>query len=166
MQSIHHEQSAYDTADYRRDTVRERHWDVAPGQIISMIAGVGFIIVGVIAVVRAGVDTPLSAPVVTVLGYTHTAWLGLIEIGAGLLLMLAGLDPFARAGSAVLGALLVIAGVLMHAIPEDMPSQLAIDKDMGIPVAIVGAVVALAALILPAWRTHDVERQVDVQPQP
>jgi hypothetical protein len=150
--------------EHRRDLVRERHWDVAPGQIVSLVAGVGFIIMGVIAVARAGLDTPLDTPVVEVLGFSHTAWLGLVEIGAGLLLMLAGLDPFARAGSAVLGVLLVIAGVLIQAIPDDLPRQLALDQDMGTPLIVVGVIVALAALLLPAWTSREVDRRVDPQP--
>jgi hypothetical protein len=163
MQSINHQQEIRDVepaGDYR-DTVRERRWNVAPGQIVSAVAGVGFIVVGVIAVARAGLDTPLSTPVVTVMGYTHTAWLGLIEMAVGLLLLLAGLDPIARAASAVMGVLLVISGVLIQAIPEDLPSQLALDEDMGMPLVIVGLIVALAAVLLPAWRGRSVDRSVD-----
>jgi hypothetical protein len=169
MATHHHEVRDVDTApEYRgtdpeyRDTVRERHWDVAPGQIVSAIVGVGFVAMGVVAVARAGLDTPLSEPVVNVLGYTHTAWLGLIEIGVGLLLMLAGLNSFARAASVVLGTMLVVAGVLIQAIPEDLPRELALDEDMGMPLVVVGAIVALAAMILPAWRTRSVRRHTDL----
>ena len=163
MQSIHHEETRdVEPMPEYRDTVRERRWNVAPGQIVSAVAGVGFMIMGVIAIARAGLETPLSTPVVTVLGYTHTAWLGIIEIGVGLLLMLAGLNSFARAASAVLGALLVIAGVLIQAIPEDLPQQLALDQDMGMPLVVIGVIVALAALLIPVWQGRSVDHRTHV----
>jgi hypothetical protein len=142
------------------DTVRERRWDMAPGQIVSLIVGVGFVALGLVAVLRAGFDGSLAEPVVDVLGFTHTAWLGLAEIGLGLLLMLAGSTMAGRSLSVLLGALMVIAGVLVVAVPEDLPGELGLEKDFGMPLIMVGAIVALAALVLPAWRTHRVDREV------
>ena len=55
---------------------RQRSWTFAPGQVVSLVVGVGFVIVGVLALVRAELDGSLATPVVEVLGYTHTAWLG------------------------------------------------------------------------------------------
>jgi hypothetical protein len=142
------------------DTVRERRWEVAPGQIVSLIAGIGFVAVGLVAVLRAGFDGTLDAPVVQVLGFSHTAWLGLAEIGLGLLLMLAGTDFAGRSLSILLGTLMVIGGVLVNAVPEDLPEELGLEKAFGTPLIVVGAVVAIAALVLPAWRTQRVEREV------
>ena len=142
------------------DTVRERHWDVAPGQIVSLVAGVGFVAIGLIAVLRAGFDGSLDQPVVDVLGYSHTAWLGLAEIGVGLVLMLAGSTVSGRSLSVLIGTLLVIGGILVVAVPEDMPAELGLEEGFGTPLIVVGAIVTLAAMLLPAWRTRRVDHQV------
>jgi hypothetical protein len=137
---------------------RQRSSMVAPGQIVSLIAGAGLITVGVLALIRAELDGSLSTPVVEVVGYTHTAWLGIAEIGVGLLLMLAGASPAGRSVSVVLGAAMVIAGVLVRAEPGQMPDELGIEKAFGWPLIIVGAVVAVAAVVLPVWYSNRVDR--------
>lgn len=137
---------------------RERAWTFAPGQIVSLVVGVGAITIGLVAVIRAGIDGSLSEPVVQVLGYTHTAWLGIGEIVVGLLLLLAGLDARSRGISVFLGTLAVIAGVLVLAEPARMPDELGLEKDFGWPLIVLGAVVALAALALPVWHSHRVDR--------
>lgn len=151
-----------DTTSERRvvtaNTVRARRWDVAPGQLISLIAGVGFVALGLVALVRAGIDGSMETPVVEVLGFTHTAWLGLAELGLGLLLMLAGSTVAGKSFSVLLGAVMVIAGVLVTATVSDMPEELGLEEGYGVPLIVVGAVVALAAMLLPAWTTQRVDR--------
>ncbi len=137
---------------------RQRSSIVAPGQIVSLIAGAGLITVGILALIRAELGGSWSTPVVEVLGYTHTAWLGIAEIAVGLLLLLAGTSPGARAVSVLLGAAMVIAGVLVRAEPGQMPEELALEKAFGWPLIVVGAVVALAAIALPVWYTNRVDR--------
>ena len=56
---------------------------------ITGLVGVGLVIVGILAVTRAGTDGPMDEPVVKVFGYTHTATLGFIELGLGALLLVA-----------------------------------------------------------------------------
>jgi hypothetical protein len=136
----------------RTATVRERTWTFAPGQLVSFIAGVGLIVLGVIAMVRAGIDGSFGTPTVEVLGYTHTAWLGLAEVGLGLLLVLAGTGAWGRPLSVLLGAATVVAGVLVLAEWDQMPEELGIERSYGWPLVGLGAVVALAAMALPVWR--------------
>jgi hypothetical protein len=140
----------------RRTTVRERTWTFAPGQIVSFAAGVGLIAVGLVALIRAGIDGSLSTPTVDVLTYSHTAWLGLAEIGLGLLLLLAGSGAWGRPLSVLLGAATVVAGVLVLAEPSQMPEELGLEKNYGWPLVALGAVVALAAMTLPVWRRRKI----------
>ena len=135
----------------------ERFWDFAPGQLVSLVAGVGVVIVGIVALIRAGVEGSLARPVVEVAGYTHTAWLGIAEIGLGLLLVLAGTGAWGRGLSVLLGAASVVAGALVLAVPEEMPEELGLEKDFGWPLLILGAVVALCALALPVWHSRSVD---------
>jgi len=136
----------------------QRYWAFAPGQLVSLIVGVGFVIVGVLALVRAGLDGSMDTPVVEVLGYTHTAWLGVAEIGLGLLLVLAGTGAWGRSLSVLLGVAMAIAGVLVIAEPSEMPEELGLEKAYGWPLVILGAIVAVAALALPVWRTQRYDR--------
>jgi membrane-bound ClpP family serine protease len=145
---------------------RQRSSMVAPGQIVSLIAGAGLITVGIIALIRAELDGSLSTPVVEVLGYTHTAWLGIAEIGVGLLLLLAGASPAGRSVSVVLGAAMVIAGVLVRAEPSQMPDELGIEKAFGWPLIIVGAIVGLAAIAMPVWYSNRVDRDTVLRDDP
>ena len=137
----------------------ERFRTVAPGQIVSLVVGAAFIVVGVIAIVRAELDGSLADPVVEVLGYTHTAWLGIAEVAVGVILLLAGSTVAGRSLSCPHRALIAIAGALVLAIPEDLPEELGLEEGFGWPLLISGIVVAVAAMLMPAWRSHTVDHQ-------
>jgi hypothetical protein len=145
-------------------SVRERRWELAPGQIVSLVAGVGLLAMGLVAIVRAGLEGELGSPVVEVLGFSHTALLGLIEVGVGLLLVAAGSSFRGRGASAVLGVCVAVAGVLVMSTTEDLPTELGLEESYGTMLVILGVVVAVAALVLPAWRGHHVEETVDREP--
>jgi hypothetical protein len=146
------------------DTViRERTWTFAPGQLVSLVVGVGLVALGLVAMIRAGIDGSFATPTVEVLGFTHTAWLGLAEVGTGVLLILAGTGAWGRVVSVIVGAAMVIAGVLIVAEPSGMPDELAVEKDFGWMLALFGALVALAAMVLPVWRSRRLRRDgVDI----
>jgi hypothetical protein len=143
-----------------RDDVRytERTWTFAPGQLVSLAVGVGLVALGLVAMLRAGIDGSFGTPTVEVLGFTHTAWLGLAEVGTGVLLILAGTGAWGRAVSVVVGAAMMIAGVLIGAEPSAMPEELGLEEDYGWMLVLVGALVALAAMVLPVWRSRRVRR--------
>jgi hypothetical protein len=136
---------------------KERSWTFAPGQLVSLVVGVGFIAVGLIAMIRAGIDGSFETPIVDVLRFSHTAWLGLAEVGLGLLLVLAGTGAWGRPLSVVLGAAMVVAGILVLAEPGQMPDELGLEQDYGWPLIGFGALVALAAMALPVWHTHRID---------
>ena len=140
----------------RDTTVHERTWTFAPGQVVSLVAGVGLVVVGLLALMRAGVGEPLDSPTVDVLSYSHTAWLGIAEIGLGALLVLAGTGAWGRPLSVLLGAAAVVAGILVLLEPGQMPEELAVEKSFGWPLLALGAVVALAAMALPVWRRRTI----------
>lgn len=144
------------TAPPAPTTVRERTWTFAPGQLVSFAAGAAAVVVGLIALLRAGVDASLAEPAVDVLGYSHTAWLGLAEIGLGVLLLLAGSGAWGRPLSVLLGAATVIAGVLVLVETDQMPGELGLERAFGWPLVVVGAVVALASMTLPVWRRRTI----------
>ena len=147
-------------------TIRERTHTFAPGQLVSLAVGVGFVAFGLVAMIRAGIDGSFANPVVDVLGFSHTAWLGLAEVGLGALLILAGTGAWGRPLSVLLGAGMVVAGVLVLAEPGEMPEELGLEKDYGWLLVLSGALVALCALILPVWRSHKMTRNGVLMEQP
>ena len=94
---------------------------------------------------------------------THTAWLGIAEVGVGLFLVLAGLDARGRVASVLIGALAVIAGVLVLAEPGQMPDELGLEKAYGWPLIILGGIAAFAAMVFPVWFSQRVDQDVDVR---
>ena len=79
----------------------------SPDAIIAGIVGLAGLLMGLIAVTRAGFDGPMSDPVVQVLGWNHTATLGLIEVGLGLCLLLSAVS-LSRSAELFFGAVLGI----------------------------------------------------------
>ena len=51
-------------------TIRERTSTFAPGQLVSLAVGVGFVAFGLVAMIHAGIDGSFGNPVVDVLGFT------------------------------------------------------------------------------------------------
>jgi hypothetical protein len=155
------------TAAVRREptTIHERTWTFAPGQLISFIVGVGLIIVGLVAMLRAGIDGSFGTPTVEVLDYSHTAWLGLAEVGTGLLLVLAGSGAWGRPLSVLIGAAMVVAGVLVVAETDQMPEELGLEDRFGWPIIALGGLVAVAAMTLPVWRRRAIKEGDIVDPR-
>lgn len=159
-----HDRSGGDADDTMPVKIRERTSVFAPGQLVSLVVGGALVVVGAIALVRAGLDDPLGAPVVEVLGWTHTAWLGLAEIGLGVVLMLLGTGAWGRWLSVLVGAATVVAGVIVLVESDGLPEELGVERDYGWPLIGLGAVVALAAMALPVWRsTNTTVRTLDLR---
>lgn len=132
-----------------------------PDVIIAGAVGLVALIIGLLVIVRAGLASPLSQPVVKVLGFTHTATLGLVEIAVGLFLLLAA-STRSRSMAAFAGLAMVVGGVVGVAQYQSFADSLALERGWAWVVLIAGAVVALAALLLPrmARRTTSVQRTV------
>ncbi len=126
-------------------------WAFSPWQLFSLAAGLALCVVGLVALVRAGVDGDLATPEVDVVGYSHTAVLGIVETGFGILLVVAGTTPTGRPLALLMGALLVLAGALVVIEPARLPEDLALEEDFGWVAAIGGAAVVVAALVLPTF---------------
>ena len=88
------------------------------------LVGLAWVLVGLIAMTRAGLDGSMREPVVEVLGFTHTAMLGIIEAGIGLCLLLCAATT-TRAGSVFFGLVLGIGGFLGAVQTDSFKSSLA-----------------------------------------
>jgi len=122
----------------------------SPGQMVIMLAGAVSLAFGIAAMVQGGLGGSLKQPVVQVFDFDHTPALGLIEAGAGIVLMLTGLHAALRPLAGLFGALMVAAGVVVLADIDWVREYLAAEQGFGwVPIAI-GAAALLAAFALPA----------------
>jgi hypothetical protein len=148
-----------DRAERTARTASEVHvelWSWADA--VVAVIGAGVALVGLIALARAGIDRTWYRPVVEVLDADHTAALGAAEVGAGLLLMLAGIAR-SRAAAAFLGLATAIIGALAAIETAEVRRELAIEQWWAWGLAGVGLLVAVVALVPP--RRSRVERVLE-----
>jgi len=88
--------------------------------------------------------------VVQVLGFTHTTTLGLIEVGIGLALLLAGATR-SRTGEIFFGSLLGIGAFVGAVQTESFRHSLALESSMAWLLVIIAVVVVLSAMLMPRY---------------
>jgi hypothetical protein len=104
--------------------------EIAPGRVLAVIAGAVLTIVGAIVLVRTGLDSSLQTPSTKLLGASHTAIAGIVEVVCGLLLLMAGAarDQTLAALPAVL---LAIAGIVALAAGAQLRNDLGAQDSTG-----------------------------------
>lgn len=122
----------------------------APDAVITAFVGLGWLLLGLIVVIRGGFDSPMSEPVVRVLGYTHTTSLGLIEIGIGTGLLISGASR-SRSGGMFFGSVLGIVGFVGAVQAESFQKFLALESGLGWLAVATGIVVVAAVVLLPRF---------------
>jgi hypothetical protein len=131
------------------------HVAVSPGlnlgSLAAIAAGAVLAVVGAVALLRAGVDDTWYRPRVEVLDANHTAFLGALEVGAGILLLLAGLIRV-RVLVAVLGLAMAIAATAAAIDPAELQRELAIERWWAWTLVGAGVVLTLASLQAPQGR--------------
>ena len=110
--ALYQHEEVVDTPVGRTDAVTRAH-RFSPGQVLGGAVGVVLVIFGIIAVTRTGIDSHLNAPPTKIMGLTQSALIGLIELGAGLLLVLSAADIAFRGLMGGIGALLIVGGVFV-----------------------------------------------------
>jgi hypothetical protein len=129
------------------EVVRTRSFSV--GQLLSLITGGALIALGVVALVKTGVDSPLSQPVEPILGWDHTPLLGIVEVVAGALLVLFSLRPGGRWIVALVGIALVVGGVLILGELDWIVDEFGAEQGFAWVPIVAGLVAILASLLTP-----------------
>jgi hypothetical protein len=141
--------------DEKEETVSERGF--SPGQILIVAAGAASLAFGIAAVAITGLNGPLSQPVDEVLGWNHTALLGLIEIGAGVVMILSGLRAGARWLGGLVGLAAIVGGGLILGRLDWTMNELGAERGFGWVAIAIGAVAVIGAAIP---RVHRRSRRV------
>jgi hypothetical protein len=135
----------------RWDLVESR-WGL--GSVVVVLAGAALAVLGVVAAGRTGVDGTWYRPVAAVAGLRHTALLAVLEVGVGVLLVIAGL-----AGARGAAALVCITGAMAAGVaaiePELVADELALESWWAVALAAAGAGLAVVSMV--PW-PHFVER--------
>lgn len=122
----------------------------APDSVVAALVGLGLLLAGLIVVIRAGFDGPMSRPVIDFLGFNHTATTGLIEIAIGLCLLASGASR-SRSGGSFFGGVLTVAGFLGVVQTDSFSKSLALESKLAWLAVIAGVVVVFAAMFLPRF---------------
>jgi len=142
---IRYEQVVTDGRNHTRSAVTEHYRSISPGRIVGGIAGVVLATVGVIAIAKAGIDSSLDTPVVSVLGMDQSALVGLVEFGLGLLIVLGAASDATRTFMGAMGVVCLVAGVLGAAATASVRNDIGTGSGSGWFVAVIGAVVVAAS---------------------
>lgn len=125
----------------------DRVW--TPAQILALVLGVAFAVLGGVALLRTGVSGSLVEPTTSVAGLAYTPLLGVIEIIFGLLLIGVGVLPRASSGAVFLGAIALVFGLVLVIEPAPFERSLAAGRAHGWLYVVAGGVTALVGLLTP-----------------
>jgi hypothetical protein len=120
------------------------HWSV--GDVLVALIGAALAAVGIIVLVRTGVNETWYRPTTSIFGANHTPLLGLIEAGTGAVLVLAALARM-RFVTTLIGLAMAVGGVVAAIETSEWSRELAIEDWWAWTMAGVGLVVALLALV-------------------
>jgi hypothetical protein len=146
---------AEDEVVHRRAAVERPPW--SPAQIVAVILGILFLIVGGIALSKTGVHTNAmnqeyaNAPL-----WHHTAWLALGELVFGLMMLGAGVVPGgARGLMTFLGMVALAFGIAVLIAPTSLHKYFGAHSGTGWAYIVVGAISLVAASVSPVFFTGD-----------
>lgn len=130
--------------------VREAGPAWSPAQVVSFILGLGFIVLGAVALARAGLGDFFTH--VNVAGLEHTQVLALIHLAAGVMFLGGAVSPFGARGSLVfLGALALVFGIIVFIEPTAFTPWLGVHQEHGVMYIIVGAIALVFGIASPIF---------------
>ena len=142
------------TVAHRRSQAVDRRV-MSPARIVAGILGVILLVMGGVALARTGLSS-LTGETATVRGFEHTALMGLIDIVAGLLFLVAAAAVAVRGQLTGISLLTAAFGAVMMIEPGAMSDALGGGSDLGLLYVVVGLLGLLAAMMSPT-RVTEVE---------
>ena len=124
-----------------------------PDALVAGVAGLAWAMLGLVVIIRCGFSGPMADPVVDTFGFSHTASLGLIEIGIGLALLFSAIAR-SRSAEITFGLALGVAGFLGVVQNSSFTTSLALETSLAWLAIISGAVVAVGSLLMPRFASQ------------
>ncbi len=139
--------------EHRQATVMGRRtW--TPAQFVAAAIGLFLVVMGGVAMARAGVDSTMTDPVVEVLGFNQTALLGAIEVGFGLVLIAVAFATYeVRGWLTGLGLVSLAVGLIILIEPTAFETSLGAESTTGWLYAALGAGMIAAGWLSPLMVT-------------
>ena len=138
--------------------VRHTRGAFSGAQVIHALCGLALVVLGAVTVGKAGFGGPIGERTTEVLGITSTTLIGLVELAAGLLLLLAAISPAGRGFGGAIGVMLLVGGIVIAVGSDELLSDMHTESALGWIGIIVGAL-ALIGAFLPS---HVVSRRTAV----
>ena len=135
------------------DSMVHEERDMAPGRILAVIAGAALTVIGAIVLVRTGIDGSLETPTTELLGASHSAYAGIVEVVCGILLLVAGASRD-QTLAVLPGILLVAGGIFAMAAGDQLRQDLGVNDSTGWFMIIAGIVAFLCAAMPVAHRSR------------
>jgi hypothetical protein len=132
--------------------------EIAPGRILAVIAGAFLVVVGAIVLVRTGIDSSLETPSTQLLGASHNAIAGIVEVVCGLLLLLAGAAR-EQTMAALPAVLLAACGIVALAAGPQLRADLGAQDSTGW-FLIVFAIISFLCAAMPIAQRFSSRRQI------
>src|SRR4051794_39080596 len=120
--------------------VSEHHVTISPARIVGFIVGVILLIVSIMVIADAGIDSTLNKPVVEVMGLEMSAIVGIVLLVVGLILVLAAATYGGGSVVGVMGILLLLGGVFAVAASDELRADVGVGRDTGWFMIVLGAV--------------------------
>jgi len=139
----------------RRTAVERPPW--SPAQLVAVILGIVFLVVGGVSLARTGVDANnMNAHFSNTPLWHHTAWLGIGELVFGLMMLGAGVIPGAGRGlMTFLGMVALAFGIAVLVAPDSLHRATGAHGGTGWVYIIVGAISMIAASVSPVFFAGD-----------
>jgi hypothetical protein len=143
-----------ETSDVR---VTESESRFSPGQIVHAAIGAFLVVLGIIGIVRGDLSGDLTEPTFDVIGITHNTAIGIGELVAGALLLLAAAGWWGRLLGVIVGLALVVFGAVLLSDDGFMRDVGTEDALAWLAIGLGGAAVLFG--LIPGRRT--VRRRID-----
>jgi len=148
-----------DTDTVRYDSAVERRWALDASDVISLLGGLLFVVMGLLALVDVGFADFPSEATAEVFGIAQTQLVGIVSIVLGLL-MIAGSGSIGRSTTIFAGAITLVVGIVVVAAYDQLDATIATEKAYGWLAILTGIVVLVAAIAIPSVASRH-ERVVD-----
>lgn len=164
MPAYHEEQVRRSPETGRTTIMRGSARWLSPGCILAGAVGLFSAIVGIVVIVRTGIDGTLNIPLTSIFGTYESAFVGIGLLLAGLVLLASAASEASRPLAGGIGVVMVILGVIGAASGPTIRTDVGFDKGAGWMVLILGAIALFAALLPSRYqeRHEIVEEQTDL----